>query len=356
MPIMKLFDPFAIRSGDPPPQRRSEFAFLNATGISQAFSIRDLLEEAFANFSGDQVDVRNRFRSSDNAAHVAAAFELILHEVMVRQGLHPTSPFITGGKRPDLRVEPSGSSAIVIEARMTQPNENIHYRQALDAIATVRRPYVEWHVWIDEDPQSQVSTTALISQLAAFADAHPVSALPAAFNRGGPHLLFRQGDTKLRIYGLNKQDRPAGALSWHESDSELADTDDIRKAIKRKKGRYDLTEPYVLALCSAKGWARDDQFREALFRESRGAGPEDLRGFWAKGQATRVSGVLACYSFKLASIHAARMNLFVNPQAVHPLVGNPFGCSTASASDTMAGERATPLRELLKLPLGWPGE
>jgi len=135
---------------------------------------------------------------------------------------------------------------------MTQPDENIHYRQALDAIATVRRPYVEWHVWIDEDPQSQVSTTALISQLAVFADAHPVSVLPAAFNRGGPQLLFRQGDTKLRIYGLNKKDRPAGALSWHESDSELAGTDDIRKAIKRKKGRYDLTEPYVLALCSAK--------------------------------------------------------------------------------------------------------
>lgn len=353
---MTLFDPFAVRVPDLPPQRRSEFAFLNATGIPQAAAIRTLLDEAFANFTGDKLDLRNRFRSADNAAHVAAAFELVLHEIMVRQGLQPTSPVIAGGKRPDLRVDANGSSAIVIEARMTQPNENVHYRQALDAIAAVRRPFIEWHVWIDEDPRSQVSAAVLTAQLTTFANAHPAGALPEVFSRDGPHLLFEQDDTRLRIYGIRKPDQPDGEISWHEADGEFADTDDIRKAIKRKKGRYELTEPYVLALCSAKGWSRQDQFREALFRESRGACPEDLRGFWAKGQASRVSGVLACYSFKPASIHGARMQLFINPNATHPLVSNPFGCVTASPTSPREAELTTPLSDLLKLPPGWPGE
>ena len=350
---MKLFDDFDSRPTEPPQHRRSEFEYLNETGIPQGAPIRALLEEAFANFSGDQTDLRSRFRSKDNAMHVAAAFELVLHEVMLRQGLKPTSPEVAGG-RPDLRVTCADGSTVVVEARMLQPGENIHYRNALDAIASVKRPRVVWHVWIDDDPKNAVSSSALVAKLKEFADAHPPESLPTTFSSTGPHLIFEQDKTRLRIYATCNPDKPKGCMSWHEADGEFADSDDLRKAIKRKKGKYDLTEPYVLALCSAKGYSAQRHFREALLRESRGAGAEDLRGIWAKGDGSRVSGVLACYSFKPASIHAARMQLFINPNAQYQLGENPFGCALASTAQSDFNSATTPLQTLLKLPIDWP--
>jgi|GEM_PF-1999034 len=82
---------------------------------------------------------------------------------------------------------------------MLQPNENVHYREALDAIASVKRPNVEWYVWIDHDPQDQFASTALAAKLTAFADRHPGDALPTKFSSQGPHLLFEQGRTRLSI-------------------------------------------------------------------------------------------------------------------------------------------------------------
>ena len=96
---MKLFDPCDTRIDAPPSRRRIDFEYLNDTGFSPTGPIRALLETAFENFTGDRVDLRNKFRSKDNATHITAAFELVLHEIMVRQGLKPTSPVESGRQR-----------------------------------------------------------------------------------------------------------------------------------------------------------------------------------------------------------------------------------------------------------------
>src|SRR5690242_7231746 len=110
---MKLFDKFETRDTVPPQQYRSEFEFLNRSGLLRPARIRVFLEKAFANFSGDKNELFGRFRSPKNAQHVAAAFELVLHELMSRRGLQPSAPQVGGGK-PDIRIRlPAGFSAIV---------------------------------------------------------------------------------------------------------------------------------------------------------------------------------------------------------------------------------------------------
>jgi|GEM_PF-5302418 len=74
------------------------------------------------------------------------------------------------------------------------------------------------------------------------------------------------------------------------------------------------------------------------------------------GGGSRVSGVLACYNFKPASIHAARMQLFAKLKATHPLSFNPFGSVLAAPADSLSDAPSTPLHEMLKLSLNWPGE
>jgi hypothetical protein len=354
---MKLFDARHERLDSPPDQRRSEFEYLNDTGIPRAEPIRALLETAFENFTGDRTDLRNRFRSKDNTAHISAAFELVLHEIMVRQGLKPSSPELPGGGKPDQRIILADASTAIVEARMLQSGKNVHYRTALDAIDSVKRPNVEWIVSIDDDPSEQVSRNEIISRLTRFADGLALEDLPTKFSRSAPGMDYERinperGATRVRIYAVRKDGSDGGLGLWHEPDGEIARTEDIRRGIERKKSKYDLAEPYVVAMSSGKGYLGARHFREALYRTSRGDG-KDMRGIWAKGAGSKVSGVLACYQFKPASIHAARMELYLNPNPVNPLPNNPFGCIIGDPGDSDSDSSGTPLRVLLKLPENW---
>ncbi|MEQ1609445.1 MAG: hypothetical protein ABL956_10840 [Hyphomonadaceae bacterium] len=351
---MNLFDKFAsnARQEAPPEQYRSEFEYLNRTGLLRPMRVRAFLEKAFGRYSGDENEFLGRFRSRDNAQHVAAAFELVVHELLWRRGLQPSSAQIGNG-RPDNRIRLSSGSFAIVEARTTQPYNNSHYLQAIDAIDSVKRQGIRLDVMDVEEPTENFSKAKLKQRLAAFLAQLDTSCLPKEFERSGPHFQFDEGGGSLKVYPIRKKGWKGGV--GFRDDFDMADDDDIRSALKSKKGKYpSVAEPYILAICAAKAYSSERHFVEALFRESRGAGKEDLRGLWAKGGGSRVSAVLACYSFKPSSIAGARLQLFVNPTAGHPLGPNPFGCEQVVPGPDGYRTAGASLRELLKLPRHWP--
>src|SRR5262245_26371771 len=120
---MTLFDGGLDRSDDGPPKHAEpRFRYYNRSGRVDIGRIRLTLEEWFVRYpEEDQADLRGRFRSDDDAHHIAAFFELFLHELLCRLDcrvvLHPEMP---GGitTRPDFLVERADGERFYLEAAL----------------------------------------------------------------------------------------------------------------------------------------------------------------------------------------------------------------------------------------------
>ena len=67
-----------------------QFAYLNRSARLEANLIRALLEAWFSRYPpAEAADLRARFRSSNDLQHHSAFFELFVHELLLKLGLHP---------------------------------------------------------------------------------------------------------------------------------------------------------------------------------------------------------------------------------------------------------------------------
>lgn len=118
---VKLFDPSTpLRSGYHP--RGTPAAVILATSSLPGFAeTRGLLETWFSRFPADaQADLCERFHDPDRRQHHAAAWELFLHGLHLREGfsltLHPNDTGYDG--RPDFAVERLDLGGFVLEGRL----------------------------------------------------------------------------------------------------------------------------------------------------------------------------------------------------------------------------------------------
>lgn len=324
---------------------------MNATAIPLAGRLRDLLESAFAHYSGDAEALRERIRADDNATHLAAVFELLLHELARRRGLAPQADAPLGAGRPDIRLSLQTGLALM-EARMFEPGNEALFDQLCDEIDNVRRAGVLYSLRVRALPARQLSAERIRSSLAAHVaslDVHVLSRR-ASENRDHVFLVMDGEQALIEVLPYAEPGSEGGVGVYEGVDKDFATPEEVRRGLERKGRKYkDANAPYIIALCSAKSYAEDDDFEEALFAQ--GHGPD--RGYFVRSERANVSAVLACQRFR-PSAFAPTLVLYHNPNAAHPLSYNPFGCDEARLRHgALQRTSGADFDELMQLPAGW---
>src|SRR2546428_7790459 len=122
---MQLFDQVERTLIGPKKYAQPFFDYLNESARPQVEAIRSLLESWYLRFPDRaRVDIRSRFRSSDNRQHVAAFLELYLFALFSHLGfsvdIHTT--VATSANRPDFRLHRE-SHALYLEATVAAPSD-----------------------------------------------------------------------------------------------------------------------------------------------------------------------------------------------------------------------------------------
>ena len=324
---------------------------MNATAIPLAGRLRDILESAFVHYSGDAKALRQRIRADDNATHLAAVFELLLHELARRRGLAPQADTPLGAGRPDIRLGLQTGHALM-EARMFEPGNEALYDQLCDEIDKVRRAGVHYSLRVRDLPARQLSRGRVRDDFAAHVAGLDVASLSrrASDNRDRAFLVMDGEQILIEVLPYAAPGGEGGIGSYEGVDKDFATPEEIRRGLERKGRKHkDANAPYIIALCSAKSYADDDDFEEALFAEGHGA----HRGYFVRSARANVSAVLACQRFK-PSAFAPTLALYHNPNAAHPLNYNPFGCDEARMLNGMLQRKSgAGFDELMQLPAGW---
>ncbi len=123
-----LFDNMVRTDQRPARQNETLFDYLTASGRRPAACIRELLEVWFRRFSElAKQDLRNRFRSSINAQHLGAVFELYLHELLCSTGFTVrVHPDLLGDRktRLDFLVLKGSQPCFYLEATLAGPSRD----------------------------------------------------------------------------------------------------------------------------------------------------------------------------------------------------------------------------------------
>lgn len=344
---MRVFDDIARADSSGPRHRRSEFEFLNATAIPMAGRIRDFIEEAFAQYTGDKPRLRDRIRSTANHEHVAAVFELCVHELARRLGREPIADAQVGAGRPDLRIKLEPGGTAIVESLMLEPGNDDEYDAIRDAIGAVRREGVTYYIRLHELPKRTLRANEIGARFAAHVAALDLAKLSTKW-KDNEGLAFPIKDGEKMLVDVVPFASAHDCVMSDGAPDDFCTAEEIRRGLEKKNKYKDATEPYVIAICSAKGYASDDTMARALFAEGYG----DQRGFFVRSERASVSAVLACQRFKPSSMNP-RLQLYVNPNAARPLRGNPFACETVERR--IVASRGETFQTLMGLPENWPG-
>jgi hypothetical protein len=245
-----LFDD--VERTDPTPMLRCEpyFTFINRTSRPGAEAIRETAERWFSRYpAGNQPALRTRFRSSIDREHHAAAFELLLHEVLLRFGCTlELEPSLTNGstKRPDFLVTALNGDRFYLEATVvtgkTSEEEAAqeHANRVYDAIDRIDSPNFFLGVVVGGAPKSSVPSKGMRRFLAQCLAVMNPDAVIAAYNREGevalPRWEFRHDGWEVTFFPIPKSPeargeagvRPLGLVAtgfrWARTASHLRDS------------------------------------------------------------------------------------------------------------------------------------
>ncbi|GAM97389.1 hypothetical protein U91I_01015 [alpha proteobacterium U9-1i] len=347
---MKVFDEIERTSLEGPSSDRSEFAFLNATAIPEAAQMRALIESAFVSYGGDKPALRQRLRSLDNTAHLGAVFELLLHELARRRGLGPQADAPLGAGLPDQRIELGDNAHAFVECRMLKPGNLKLYDILCDAIDAVQIPSLLYYVRLRKTPGRSLPVKLLQRDLRQQMMTLDIAALStkALENKHHAFAIKDGDDLVLQVIPYRKPGSKGGVGMMDGAPNDFATSEELRRGLERKNRKYaDAGAPYIIAICSAKSYAHDEEVEEALFREGSG----EQRGFFIRSPRANVSAVLACQRWKPSSF-APSLKLYLNPSATHPLSSNPFGCEAVEYTNgALVRTAGQSFQALMRLPL-----
>lgn len=115
--VTRVFD--QIERADDSPKRNSEsdFAFYNRSSRAAIAQVRALIEDCVSRYPEKEVyELSTRLRSDNDQSFQSAIFELILHDMLLRQGFtlipHPKLPN-GSSKRPDFLVTDSDGNPFI---------------------------------------------------------------------------------------------------------------------------------------------------------------------------------------------------------------------------------------------------
>jgi len=371
------------RNSDKPARRgEPEYAYLDKSGGSVAENIRSAFDLWFSHVPHEERgDLRGSFCSPIDRSHWAAAFNLVLHEVLIRLGASVTAhPSLRGTtKRPDFLILDSGKPSILeatIEtAEATGQIAGTKFENDLfDARDTIPNPGCFLSVEVVRLPDSQPPTNPLLRFVRDRLSELDLRQLTETFNSFGADAMPKW---HYRSEGLEVHLSPWPMLSGrHEAPTRLVGivnkgsarvrgSETILAALEKKASRYgDPEMPYVIAIDAMELGCDDEEVASALFglgsfELSRGHKVWIPGGLWCNKDKSpryaRVSAVLYVYRLFPSRIAECPLRLWHNPWARFPYRG-PMSCFPEARlhEESLELTSGASLGHILELPPGWP--
>jgi hypothetical protein len=388
---ISIFDPGPRNLDGGAAELISDFDYLNASNRVEAERVRVQLDRYLARYpEAKREDLRGRLRSIDDVAFQSAAFELVLHELMVRGGnivveVEPTVPGTT--KRPDFLMRGPDGVEFYLEATlatgrsMAEAGAQKRLAQVFKAIQGVPSPDFFLSIFNSGMPSQPVSGKRLKHELRMWLSTLSYDAIAAAYEGGNetaiPTLKFEEHGLRLRIQPVPRlRSRgsidPTRAIAGRMLDPLTVQPEvPIRAAFSGKAGRYGaLDRPYVIAVNAMDIYADGDSVIDALFGslaveigmmtdgryfERPGRAPGGALGSAENPQFTRVSAVISVDRLTPWRLGQARSRLIVNPWAQRPLAATHLDIDQWRPEDEkLVLRKGRTITEILGLVPDWP--
>lgn len=366
------------------------FRYLNRSARPEWSAIRDVLDVGFIHYPDDhKVDLRGRFRSEDDRAHLGSFFELYCLTLLRAHGFEAEIHPPLGGRNatPDFLVRRGGQPILFLESTLAADSnqavgESKRLTGIVDAIDRIDSPNFLLHVDKVKPPPANVRVSALVAKLKSWLPGHDPDEVIRQCEAEGDCCLPRFDWTdrasgwSIRLIAFLTKPEARGLRSGRNigsRSSEMEFIDDrgsLLNALKGKASGYgELAAPYVIAVNATDQRVDEDGVLNALFgqehalvngRTGQARMGRCRNGFWVSGAGPsnrRVSGVLVVRQLVPFSIATAEPVLWHNPWATYPVDPGTWR-GKQMIPDHAAGcicERAGACAaELLGLPNGWP--
>jgi len=344
----KLFDEMARDYIGPALYAEPMFDYLNRCARLECKRIRNLLEQWFRNFpSESQDELRARFRSKDDRQHLAAFFELYLHELLSKSGfsveIHP--PVSNKATHPDFKILKDGKPLFYLEATLaTLSDEETSAKaienQVYDTLNRMKSP----NFFIGVKVRGTPTTSPPGAKMRRFLERELSNLDPDIITK-----LFEQGDFEtlprwewkyngwqITFFPIPKKPEARGKPGVRPIGLQIQGIGRlptphvrIKKSIQDKATKYGKIDlPYIIAINVINEFGVDEiDIRNALFGEEQVAikhkPGRKLNGAWygPNGpQNKRVSAVLITVNLTPRSITKVTPVLWHNPWANYPLL------------------------------------
>ena len=367
-----------------------QFVYLNRSARLEANLIRALLEAWFSRYpQAEAADLRARFRSSNDLQHHSAFFELFVHELLLKLGLHPqihpALPLITT-RHPDFLIESPNDKSfymeVVVAANMSEDEYAARARMDVvyDSINRLDSPnfFIGMDIkGVPQTPPPAGPIRSFLSKNLAGLDPDKMMTLLESGLDALPHWHYKYGDWKIDFYPIPKSSkargkpgtRPIGLQFYGPQfmDSRTA----IRDALCTKAGHYgDLDLPYVVAINALDRSTDFTDIMEALFgkekyiidlsksKSSEAEMTRELDGVWTSKSGpryTRLSAALVVIGLSPWNLPSANIRLYHNPWANLPYNSELTLLPQAvPLTGQMKLEDGEALSSVFDLPYEWP--
>ena len=276
---LKLFDDIERSDTEPARYNHSQFEYVNTTNREHFVQVRQILESWFEDYSRlnehGALDLRNRFRLSDDRHHYGALTELYLHHLIIQNGFNASAhPDVPGTKsKPEFFALVNDSPIFAIEA-VTVHNSNElarldrferEIKDAVDRVASA--DFLISIEILSRDDQNQPKLSSISSFLQSNVSNLDYNAVCAEYERSGtlPDWVWKRDSWQIRFTAspVTQEARVrrtslSRTIGASLSPVTLVDVDlAIRDNLLSKSKKYGVMElPFVIAV---------NVIRESLF-------------------------------------------------------------------------------------------
>jgi len=350
----KLFDEMDRDYTGPALYAEPMFDYLNRCARLECKRIRNLLEQWFKNFPSEfQDELRTRFRSKDDRQHLAAFFELYLHELLSKSGFSVEIHPVVSNKatHPDFKVLKDGKPLFYLEATLAALSDEdtsakARENQVYDALNRMKSPNFFVGVKVHGAPTTNPPGAKMRRFLERRLSNLDPDMIAEQFQQGGfetlPRWEWKHDDWQITFFPIPKKPEARGKPGVRPIGLQMYDARlitphiGIKKAIQDKATKYgELDLPYIVAINVMDEFGADDiDISNALFGEEQvtlifrgneviGKRPgRKPNGAWYGPdgpQNKRVSAVLIAVNLNPWKIAKVTPVLWHNPWANYPL-------------------------------------
>ena len=361
-----------------------QFAYLNTSGRRSASRVRALVDVWYENIPEDvKMDLRNRFRSSDDIVHLGAFTELYCATLLKRHDLglqpHTLSP---KGKRFDFLVTRDTRPAFVLECVTSGDNdiavwENKLIRNFYDSINRLQHPdlfVIAQFIRAGNRPPSGRRARDFLQPLLSSVDWQSLwSALSSGDESSIPQWVWQYNDWEIHFRPFPKAPELRGITDINMVSIQM---DRVRLSqpgiawlnpLLRKASRYGKPQlPYVIAINGVGMFHRDWNIVDALFGQHAyniGTNPPTAtrkpNGLWfgpSGPRYQRVSAVIFIEHLTPWSVARCNPKLWYNPWANKKLEDDSWLITQYSLNNEITERKGETGANLFGLEPTWPGD